>query len=364
MRIGIEANGIFGWRGPSRNTRNIIRSLIETDSKNQYYLFTAFEPNLELPQKENYRWVRVKKRRFIPWLNISLPLAVIKNKIDVFVFPSANFWLWKPTKTIVLTRAARIASYGFSLADKIQAWLLRGRFNKIADKVGAVSHFNATQITLSCRVHESKLVVINNGIDPVFLDTDIPAFSEYGDYILFTGGTEPRKNISRLIDAYKIIVLRGMSEKFVIVGGKYAPTEPQLGKYRSKIEALGLKERVILHGVEKDTKKMASIYRGARLVVYPSLQEDFGMVSIEAMASGVPLVASNAPSIPEIAGDAAIYFDPYDVEDMADKIERVLKDEELRSSLILKGRERVKRYNWEKSARKLLELINEVAEKR
>ena len=74
-------------------------------------------------------------------------------------------------------------------------------------------------------------------------------------------------------------------------------------------------------------------------------------------------MASNAPSIPEIAGDAAIYFDPYDVEEMAERIERVLKDEELRTSLILKGKERVKSFSWEESARKLLDLIEEVGRK-
>jgi glycosyltransferase involved in cell wall biosynthesis len=364
MRIGIEANGIFGWRGPSRNTCNLIRSLIEIDEQNEYYLFTAYEPNLKLPPKENFEWVWRRKRRFVPWLNVSLPLSVIKYNIDVFVFPSANFWIWKPTKTIVLTRAATVWAWDISLCDRVQAWVLRRRFNQIADKVGAVSHFNSTQISLSCGVDEGKFIIINNGIDPIFLDERIEAFADYGEYILFTGGTEPRKNISRLIEAYRILVSRGIKEKLVLVGGKYTPTEPELDEVLDKMEILGLNGRIIMHGVERDTNKLASIYRGSKLVVYPSLQEDFGMVSIEAMACGVPLVASNAPSIPEIAGDAAIYFDPYDVEEMAEKIEKVLKDDQLRASLILRGKERVKRFSWENSARNLLNLIEDVGKKK
>jgi glycosyltransferase involved in cell wall biosynthesis len=364
MRIGIDANGIFGWRGPSRNTINLIRSLIEIDDKNQYYLFTAYKPSLKLPPKENYQWVWRKKRRFVPWLNVSLPLSVIKHDIDVFVFPSANFWVWKPTRTIVLTRAATVWAWDTCLLDRSQAWVLRKRFNRIADKVGAVSHFNMTQISLSCGVDESKFVIINNGIDPRFLDPSIETFSAYGEYILFTGGTESRKNILRLIEAYRILVSRGIREKLVFVGGKYAPTEPELNEFVDKIEGLGLRDRIIFHGVEKDTKTLASIYRGSKLVVYPSLQEDFGMVSIEAMACGVPLVASHAPSIPEIAGDAAIYFDPYDVEEMAEKIEKVLRDDQLRASLIARGKERVKRFSWDNSARKLLDLIEEVGQKK
>lgn len=360
MKIGIDASGTFGWRGPSRNILNLIRALIKLEGKNEYYLFASRESAFELPPKNNYQWITVEKKKFVPWLNVSLPISIQRHKLDIFIFPQANFWIWKPTRTIVLTRACKIEHWEDTLSDRLQANIQRKRFNHIADRVGAVSYFNATQIQLTCGIPEEKFEIINNGVDPIFFDQDIPPFTEYGEYILFAGGTEARKNISRLIDAFGIVISRGRSERLVLVGGNYAPSEPQIAEYLSKIRDLGLEERIVLHGVETDTRKMASLYRGASVVVYPSLQEDFGMVSVEAMACGVPLVASNAPSIPEIAGDAAIYFDPYDTQEMADKIEKVLIDKALRETLIARGRERVEKYSWENSAKKLLNLLESV----
>lgn len=363
MKIGIDASGIYGWRGPSRNIRNIIRSLIENDDSNYYLLFTYKQPDYDMPKKNNFCWVQVNKSKFIPWLNVLLPISVIIHKADLFIFPQANFWLWKPVKTIVLTRAAKIEAWQSSFVDRMQAFCQRIRFNHIADKVCAVTHFNASQITLSCNVDPKKFSIVNNGVDPVFLDTNIKPNKEYGKYIFYTGGTEPRKNIKNLLFAFKILSNKMPDLSLIIVGGKYAPSEPALEEYTKTINDINIQNKVVLYGIETDSKKLASLYRGALATVYPSFQEDFGMVSVEAMACGSPLVVSNAPSIPEICGDAVIYFDPYDIKDIADKIETVITNNDLRKALIAKGYERVKLYDWEKSVAKLLDIIEEVSNK-
>ena len=110
-------------------------------------------------------------------------------------------------------------------------------------------------------------------------------------------------------------------------------------------------------------KNLAGLYKGARLTVFPSLWEEFGMIAVEAMACGSPLVASNVAAIPEVVGDAGVLFDPYDVQDMAEKMELVLKDRVLREQLIEKGKERVKMFDWEVLGRKLLCVLEEVAQK-
>lgn len=360
MRIGIDASGIFGWRGPSRNIRNIIRSLIDTDDINTYFIYTPFEVNDYLSKKDNHRWIVVNKTTILPWLNFSLPIAMLKSNVDVALFPQANFWIVNPTKTVVMTRAAKIEQYDKGIINKIVPWLQRKNFNRVANKVCAVSRFNATQINISCGIALEKIEIVNNGVDPVFLDASIKPNEIYGKYLLFTGGTEQRKNIKRLIEAFNKIVKYYKDVKLILVGGKYAPFEPTWDIYKKQIEELGLKDKIVIYGIEKDSRKLAGLYRGAELVVYPSLQEDFGMVSVEAMACGTPLVASNAPSIPEIAGDAAVYFDPYDVEDMAGKIMKVLKNKELRRALIREGLGRVKRYDWNVSAKKLLGVLETV----
>jgi glycosyltransferase involved in cell wall biosynthesis len=102
---------------------------------------------------------------------------------------------------------------------------------------------------------------------------------------------------------------------------------------------------------------LVDIYKNAYIFVFPSLLESFGNAPLEAMACGCPVLASNAPAIPEVCGDAALYFDPYDPQDMADKIKKVLKDDILRKELITKGYQRVKKYTWEESAQKLLAIM-------
>lgn len=363
MRIGIDASGTFGWRGPSRNIKNLIRTLLELDTKNKYFLFVPWEPTFKLEEKSNFTWVVVKKKRLIPWLNISLPLSVIKHNIDIFIFPQSNFWLWRPTKTIVIARAAKIVNFLSNKLETVSSYLKELRFTKIADRIISVSEFNAIQMQLLYSIEEEKISVIYNGVDPVFLNNKIPPFSKYGNYILCVGGTERMKNIERLLESYKILISRGIKEKLVLVGGKYAPIEQGVEPLMEKIEMLYLKKHVIFHGIERDSEKLASLYKGARAFVHPSLLETFGLVCVEAMACGCPVISSRMPSMPEILGDAAEYFDPYDVNEIADKIEKVLKDDDLRESLIAKGKERVKRYSWENSARKLFELIEDVVKK-
>ncbi len=359
MRIGVDASGIFGWRGPSRNIRNLILHLLEIDIDNQYFLFVPDNPTFKLPHRDNYKWVVIKKHKYLPWVNVTLPLSCLSHHIDLMIFPNINFWMFKPAKTIVFTRTADILPFSDSLVEKAAVYSRKFMFKRIADKVVANSHFNATQIRLTSKIPESLISVIYNAIDPQFLAAPDPYENNYGDYILFVGGTERRKNISRLIKAHEKLVMKGHDTKLVIVGGVYT------SYYDIELSAL-MKDHtisnssIILHGIERDTRKLANLYRHARATVFPSLQEDFGMISVEAMACGCPLVASRAPAIPEIAGDAAEYFDPHDVDEMASKIEAVLTDEQLRSSLVQRGYERVKKYNWNSSVLKLLQVIQEI----
>jgi glycosyltransferase involved in cell wall biosynthesis len=104
---------------------------------------------------------------------------------------------------------------------------------------------------------------------------------------------------------------------------------------------------------------MPLLYRGARLLIFPSLFEGFGLPLLEAMASDCPVVCSNATSIPEVVGDAALLFDPHDPEAIADAIHQVLTDEELRRRLIQAGRERCRQFSWERTARETLKVLEE-----
>ena len=120
-----------------------------------------------------------------------------------------------------------------------------------------------------------------------------------------------------------------------------------------------LQNRVYFTGYVAD-EEIPVIYNLASLFVFPSLYEGFGFPPLEAMATGTPVVASNAASIPEVCGDAALYFDPLDMEDIAVKILKVIQNDDMKKTLIRKGFNQVKKYSWEKSANKLINVINKM----
>ena len=364
MRIGIEANGVFGWRGPSRNINSIIQVLGEIDKENEYYLFTGQSSMDYIPKKDNLHPICVPSKKNIPWLSVSLPLAVRKYKLDVFLFPQANFWLWKAMKSVVIIRTSTLGAFFPTKIDYLQLWLKKRKLRKIADNVIVCSDFNAGQVAVNLKIKREEIEVIYNGIAPTFMDPDIFPRKDLGNYILYVGGTEPRKNLKRLLEAFKILVKKGYKERLVLVGGKYVKSEPTLTDIEKIVIELGLKEKVIFMGVVKDIKKLAGLYKGARQLVFPSLWEEFGMIPVEAMACGCPVAASNISSIPEVVGDAGLFFDPYNVEDMACKMELMLNDSLLCAELIKKGKERIKMFDWKILGRKLISVLEETAKKR
>jgi len=147
-------------------------------------------------------------------------------------------------------------------------------------------------------------------------------------YILYVGNEYPHKNLKRLKLAFKKIIEDGLDYELVLI------TE-----FVSE-------------------KELDKLYKNAALYVFPSLSEGFGLPPLEAMARGVPVVSSNAACLPEILGDAALYFDPLDIDDMARQIKKALLDKNLRKKLIKKGFEQIKKYSWKKMAEETLRLYS------
>jgi glycosyltransferase involved in cell wall biosynthesis len=173
------------------------------------------------------------------------------------------------------------------------------------------------------------------------------------NFILFVGTREPRKNLERLVRAYAELPQQIRSEFGLVLVGPDGWGEG----HRSVGEQLGGRITVLDY---VESYKLAQIYNLASVLVYPSLYEGFGLPPLEAMACGCPVIASGAASLPEVCGDAACYVDPKDVQSIAEGMDRVLKHEELRWSLIQKGTERAKLFSWEKTAQETLKVFDEV----
>ncbi len=162
-----------------------------------------------------------------------------------------------------------------------------------------------------------------------------------------------------MVKAFQIFRNNGGTECLWVVGGQFGFTPSDLER-KSLISSLGIDAFVEFKGVVTSPSELATLYRHAKMLVFPSMYETFGMVGVEAMACGCPVIASRMPAMPEILGEAAEYFDPYDPKEIAEKIHRVSTDEGLRKSMILKGKEWIKRYTWKKSAKELIHLMEEV----
>jgi glycosyltransferase involved in cell wall biosynthesis len=160
--------------------------------------------------------------------------------------------------------------------------------------------------------------------------------------VLSVSAHRPHKNLERLIDA-----IAAIDRPFVLVVPGYAT--PWEGDLAAHVRRRGLQERVRFLGWLGDAE-LEGFYASATCMAFPSLAEGFGLPVLEAMARGLPVASSNATSLPEVAGDAAVYFDPLDLPAMTGAIERLLGDSELRERLAVAGREQAAKFTWEKTA--------------
>jgi len=377
MRIGYDIRPFLKEKtGVGVYFKNLLFSLSQIDKTNEYYLFSSsFKDRFataELPpfSKMHFRDFRypVKAINFF-WYKFCWPPLdyFFKTELDLTHSPGP---LILPTKGKKIVTVHDLFFMDFPMLVDTETrgnFVTRIRDSLIrADKIVAVSKFIKNQLIERFVLEEEKVRVIYHGLDRKF-NVDISEeetkeiqrkFSLPSSFLLFVGTLEPRKNLLNLVEALKIVHEKYRKIPLVLVGRK----GQDYGKVVTKIEKLNLEPWISLTGYvpEKDLK---SFYSSAEVFVFPSFREGFGLPLLEAMSCGVPIVASSAPAIPEIAKDAALYFDPYEPEDIADKIILALKDNELRQRMVENGEKRVLDFDWAAAAAETLEFYQEVLEK-
>jgi glycosyltransferase involved in cell wall biosynthesis len=212
-------------------------------------------------------------------------------------------------------------------------------------------------------ISEHNTQVIYHGVDPNF--GDMPAEDsdiqiEERDYILLVSTVVEHKNIHNLVKAYSRLSSETRYNHPLIIVGDKKSNQKYTKKVQSLIKELGVTRDISLIG-RVDLDVLKSYYDGAHLFVFPSLIESFGLPLLEAMAFNIPIVASARAALPEVGGEAAIYFDPGDPDQMSVIIEKALDDQDLRKKLIDKGKTRVSRFTWKKCAQQTLKIFEQVA---
>lgn len=226
------------------------------------------------------------------------------------------------------------------------------RFARKAARIITVSGYSKQDIVARYGVPADRIDVAYNGVGDVFTPlgaaeraTARQRFTGGAPYIVCVGSLHPRKNVARLLEAFDRVAGHDPEVKLLIVGArmfKDAHMERVLG-------AMQHRERAVFAGRLAHADLRLAL-GGAQLLAYVSYFEGFGIPVAEAMRCGVPVVAANATSLPEVAGDAALYCDPFDVADIARALRTMLTDEPLRQRAIAAGLERAKRYDWDRTA--------------
>ncbi|MBP5433948.1 glycosyltransferase family 1 protein [Ruminococcus sp.] len=238
---------------------------------------------------------------------------------------------------------------------------------KRADLIVTDSEFSKAEIIKYFPRYENKIRVVPCGVDlerfhPCDAPERIPVVKKSlgieGDYFLYVGTIEPRKNLERLITAYSVFIKKagGSAPKLVLAGGKGWLDQGIYGK----VEKFGLADRIIFTKYVP-SEDMNPLMCGALAFVFPSLYEGFGMPPLEAMACGVPVLASGEASLPEVTGDCAVICNAYDTKSIADGMYRLYCDEDLRTELGRKGLQRAQSFTWKRSAKMLMEVYRELA---
>ena len=177
-------------------------------------------------------------------------------------------------------------------------------------------------------------------------------------YFLYVGNAYPHKNLERLLEVMsnvKCSAKGGSNVQLVLVGAE----DYFYKKLKQKVKEIGLEENVVFYG-EATRKELEILYKNAIALVFPSLMEGFGLPAVEAMNQGCLVLASDIPVFHEVLGEAVVYFNPYNVEDIASKLESILKEPQKYESFKVKGLDQVRRYSWENLARQTLAVYEKI----
>lgn len=346
---------------------NLTRELLALDQENKYCLLTDEQNEIALAAlcvrlgcvgQKNVQIISLwGKNRFI-WNLVTLPWFLFRHRVDIYhtqyILP-----FFVPRRVRVVNH---IHDISFKVYPELIGWkdrlflaLLIPRSLRRANCIIAPSQFTKNEIVRYYGIHPDKIVVVENALSDDFAvppkEGDVEAMRKRyrlpERYILSIGTLQPRKNLPLLISAFAEVRKRVPDVSLVLVGsrsGHHFDT-----RIDHVIEELSLHEAVIFPGYVEQSD-LPVMLRGANIFAFPSLYEGFGIPLLEALSQGTPVAASDIPCLREVAGDAALYFDPRSIASCEEKLYTLLTDSEQRVRGISKGKDRLSLFSWKKSA--------------
>lgn len=347
-RIGVNALYLIpgGVGGTEIYLRELLDALARLDSASEYFVFTNAETGADVaPRQANFRVVpQAVHARFRParilWEQTVLPMEVARYRVEVLLNPGFTAPVFSRCANVTVfhdLQHLRHPEY-FRWYDRpfwrVLLWASAQRSRRLI----AVSQATCEDLKKFYPWTAGRIDVIPHGVDEAFFRLDR---SRVGDFVLCVSTLHPHKNIERLIRAY---LRKKRDFKLMIAGMR--------GFQTREIEKLVTPEIEVTGWVSR--KRLLELYAGARAFVYPSTFEGFGMPVLEAMAAGIPTACSSIAPLREVAGDAALLFDPLSEDAIAEGLDRITGDETLRARLAEAGPRRAREFTWERSAERTL----------
>lgn len=371
MRIVIDAR-LWSESGIGRYIRNLVWQLQKLDKDNEYFILHLKKEFDGITYKDNFKGILANFRWYGFAEQLSLPKLLKSLAPDLVHFPHFNVPIFYRGKYVVTIHdlihqhfQMRRATTHDPLTYKIKKLGYKKVFSSAvcnAVKILTPSEFVKKQLLKDWCANSHRVVVTPEGVEDNFIDLikdstrhDFKKLAgKFGfkkPYLFYVGNAHPHKNIPALISAFEVIKNMYPDLSLVLSG----PSHHFWEQIKKNSNSRGL----IFTGFVTE-KELIVLYKNATAYVLPSLEEGFGIPILEAMAADCPVISSDAASLPEVGGDAILYFDPKKEEDMVEKMVQVIGDEKLRKDLITKGNKRYKEFSWERLAKQTLEVYRSV----
>ncbi len=352
-------------------TFEVVKRLVEQHPEDEFLFF--FDRPFE---KEFIFQKNVKAEVLFPparhpilwywWFEWSLPKALKKHKPDVFLSPDNYLSLNSEVKTVLIMHDIAHVHYPEEvpfLARKYYNFFVP-KFLKNAERIIAVSNYTKEDIHNSYQIEHSKISVACNGCKDYFKPLSLTEkedikqqFSDGEDFFFYIGAIHPRKNVDRLILAFDQFKKETGSSMKLLLGGRFAW---QTTVVKEAYEQASFKKDIVLLGYIKN-ENLPGFLGAALALTYVSLFEGFGVPLLEAMHAETPVITSNVSSMPEVVGNAGLLVDPTSVECIANAMLKIYKDNDLRNSLIEKGRLQKEKFNWQIATDVVYKALKETA---
>ncbi len=365
MKIVIDARFFGTGTGIGRYVEQLILNLEKIDLQNNYFILINSENQDKYqPRGLNFQKVVVD----IPWYSwqeqIKIPLILKKIKPDLVHFPHFNVPFFYNQAFVVSIHDLILTKYPSRRATTLSPLkyffknlLYKLVINHAVRKSRAVitmADFTKSEIIKEFGIPSSKIKVIYEGVTKFSGNSQQVDLKKYGinkNFVLYVGNAYPHKNLEFLVRAWQEIDL---DYQLVLIGRK----DYFYQRLEKLIQDLKLEQKIILTDFVAD-QELSFFYQQAQAYTFPSLCEGFGLPPLEAMQFDLPVLASDNSCLPEILKDSAVYFSPCSLEDFSEKLNLILKDQDLRNKLKSNSRELLKKYSWTKMAQEILDLYQE-----